>query len=111
GGKFRRCPAFVRRQFRMDKIETEKRMLFVLDASVHVHAATFAGMSLDDRVRIDHRQLVPIGSYADFVAWYDRNLGEKCASRFPAFGAAAYVVMSTLTIDRHGYFLIRAVAK
>jgi hypothetical protein len=54
-GELRRCPAFVRRKFRMDEIETEERMFFILNTSIHVHAAIFTGVTFDNRVGIDDR--------------------------------------------------------
>ena len=91
----------------MDEIQAEERMLFVLDASVHVHAATFAGVSFDDRVRIHDRQLVLIGSYTDFAAWHDRDPREQRARGLPAFRAPAHMVMGTLAINRYGHLLVR----
>src|SRR5262245_16163519 len=94
----------------MDEIQAEERMLFILDASVHMHPATFAGVSLDDCVRIHDRQLVLIGSYTNLVAWHDRDLGEQCARRLPALGAPAHMVVATLAINRYRHLLVRAVA-
>src|SRR4030095_7729007 len=94
----------------MDEIQAEERMLLVLDASVHVHAATFTGAPFDDRVRIYDRQLVLIGRYTDLVAWHDRDLGESRPRRLPALGAPAHMVVGTLAINRYRHLLVRAVA-
>ena len=50
--EFRRCPAFILRQLGMNEIKAEERMLLIVDASVHMHAALPAGVSLDSRARV-----------------------------------------------------------
>ena len=93
----------------MDEVQSEERMLFVLDAVVHVYTAIFAGVSLDGGFRIDDRQFVRIRGHADFIAGHNRDLGEQRAGRFPAFRAAADVVVDALAVDRHGNFLVGTV--
>src|SRR5205809_7793912 len=80
----------------VDKIETVERMLRVLDAAIHVHAAIFAGVPLDGRIGIHDLELVCILGNTQLVARHNRHLREQRAFRLPAFGASAYVIIGAL---------------
>jgi hypothetical protein len=55
------------------EIESVERVLRIFDSAVHMHTAFFAGMPLDSRRRIHHRELIRIGGYAQLVARHDRD--------------------------------------
>ena len=52
----------------MDKVESIKRMLGVLDAAVHVHAALAAGVTLDGGIGVDDLELVGVPGDLQLVA-------------------------------------------
>src|SRR5437667_5286658 len=85
----------------MDEVQPVKGVALVLDAPVHVHAATGARVSLDGGGRVDDLELVRICGHAELVARHHRDLREQRAGRLPAFRAAASMVMSALALDRH----------
>jgi hypothetical protein len=58
-------------------------------------------MALDRGGRVDDGQLVPVRSYLKRIPGNDRNLGEKCAGRFPAFAATASVIVGAIARDGH----------
>src|SRR4051812_28097013 len=85
-------------------------MVLVLDTSVHVHATTFARMSLDRGARVDDPQLVAVGGHAQIVTRNDGDLRKQRSARLPAFRTAADVVVGRLPLDRHGDLFLRTVA-
>jgi hypothetical protein len=85
----------------MDEIQAMKRVLRILDSSVHVHAARRAGVALNGRVGIDNLELVGVLGDTKLVARHDGDLREQSACGFPAFGASAHVVMSGLRRDAY----------
>src|ERR1700693_1224489 len=95
----------------MEEVEAVQRETRVVDASVHMHAALLARVSLDCRVRVHDLQLIFICSYAEIGAWSDRNLREQRASRFPALRAAANVVKGSLALNRDGHLLVGTLAR
>src|ERR1700730_11098591 len=94
----------------MEEVESVQRVAGVVDASVHMHAAFLARVSLDCRVRVHDLQLVFICGYAEIGAWSDRNLREQRVSRFPALRAATNVVKGSLALNRHGHLLVGTLA-
>src|SRR6185295_10456641 len=92
-------PALVLRQFHVHEVETEERMVGVLDAPVHVNAAGAAGMALNRRAGVDHAELLPVGAHADIVLWHHGHHGEHGAGRLPAPSAAARVVVRDVALD------------
>src|SRR5947209_6997757 len=85
-------------------------MLGVLDATVHVHAALAASVTLDGGIGIDDLELVRIFRDSKLVASHHRDLREHRAGRFPAFGASAYVIEGGLRGDGHLYGVARTFA-
>src|SRR5436190_16068318 len=83
----------------MYKIKAIQRVILVLDPPVHVDATILAGMPLDGRLFVDGLQLVAVLRHAELVTRYDGNYREKCARRFPAFRAAACVIVRGLTLQ------------
>src|SRR5574341_2220100 len=83
-------------------------MLVVIDASVHMHAAILACVSLDDRLGVHRGKFVSIRAYLEVVPRHHRHLREQRAGRFPALGATAYMVVGALAFDRHRNFFVRA---
>src|SRR5450631_2679176 len=110
GRKPRRRPAGLRRQFRVNEIETVKCMLAVLDAAEHVDPAHLACMTLNGGGRIDDAKLVAVLCDFHLVLRYDRDDREQRTLRLPALGTAAGVVVRDLRADRHLDGLIRAFA-
>src|SRR4029077_366459 len=82
--------------------ETVERMTGVLDAPVHVHAATAAGMSLDGGAGIDHCELLPVRRDAEIVLGDHGHHGKHRARRLPALGAAAGVVVRHVALAADG---------
>src|SRR5690242_7110729 len=85
-------------------------MLVVLDASVHVHAATSAGVALDRRIRVDDLELVGVLRDLDLVFRHDRDDGEIRAFGLPALGAAARVLVRYIRTDTDFDRILRAFA-
>src|SRR5262252_1043782 len=85
----------------MDKIEPVERMLGVLDAAIHVHAAIAARVPLDGRIGVYDLELVGILGNTQLVARHNRDLREQRACGLPAFGASAYVIIGALRCDAH----------
>src|SRR5579859_60503 len=85
----------------MNEIQTVERMRLVLDATVHMRSANLAGMSLDRRRCINHVKLVAVLENTDIFTRHDRNHGKDGSFRFPAFGAAAGVIVRDITLDTH----------
>src|SRR5688500_18160728 len=94
----------------MDEIRAVQWVILIVDAPVHVDAATRARVPLDGRARVHDRQLVLVRSHAEFVARHDRDLREQRAARFPALRAAANVVMGGLALDRYCNLAVRTLA-
>src|SRR6202171_4475530 len=97
--KSRRGRALLLEQFGMDEVEAVERMRLVLDAAVHMGAARLAGVPLDGRRGIDDLKLVAVLKHADAVAGHHRDHREDRPFRFPAFGAAAGVVVGDIALD------------
>src|ERR1700760_4639722 len=76
----------------MDKIEPVERMLCVLDATIHVHPAIFAGVPLDGGIGIHDLELVGTLGNTELVARHNRDLREQRALGLPALGTSAYVI-------------------
>src|SRR5260370_41786926 len=83
----------------MDEIEAVERMRLVLEAAIHGGAADAAGMALNRGGSIDDLELVAVFQLLHIVARNDSNHGEGGAFGFPAFGAAAGVVMRDVAGD------------
>src|SRR5687767_2009123 len=86
----------------MDEVESVERVIRVVDAPVHVDAASGAGMTLDHRVGIDDLELDLVGRDAEVVPGNRRDNREQRACGLPALGAAAGVVVVRLALDRNG---------
>src|SRR5712672_4203353 len=99
GRKSRRGRALLLEQFGMDEVEAIERMRLVLDAPVHMGAADLAGVPLDCRRSVDDLKLVAVLKHTDAVAWHHRDYREDRSCGFPAFGAAAGVVVGDITLD------------
>ena len=68
-------------------------------------------MCIRDRCgRVDHRQLVAVLLDAHRVARSDRDDGKHRSVRFPAFGAAAGMVVGDASRDPHAHRAVAAVA-
>ena len=88
------------RQLGVDEVEAVERMVLVLDAAVHVHAAAVAGMALDRRAwRRRPSACAPLAVTLELVARHDRDHREQRAGRLPALGAAAGVVEGDVALD------------
>jgi len=83
----------------MDEVEAVERMPLVLDAAIHMRATGLAGMPLDCRRSIDDVKLVTIFEHLHIVARDDGDDGEGRPVGFPAFGAAAGVVVGDIAYD------------
>src|SRR5438034_10020522 len=94
----------------MDKIETVKRMLRILDAAVHVHAATGARVPLDGRIGVHDFELFGIVRDTQLVTRHNGNLREQRAFGLPAFSASAYVIIGALRRNAHLDGIARALA-
>src|SRR6266478_3512785 len=69
--KSRSCRAGFRKQFGMNEVEAVERMCLILDAAVHMRAASAASMPLDRRRGVDHAKLVAVLKNGHAVAWHD----------------------------------------
>src|SRR6266540_3548583 len=85
-------------------------MLRVLDATIHVHSATGAGVPLDRRIGIRDFELFGILGYTQLVARHNSNLREQRACGLPTFGASAYVIIGALRRNAHFDRIARAFA-
>src|SRR6266700_638260 len=97
--KPRSCRALLLEQFGMDEVEAVERMRLVLDAPVHMGAADLAGVPLDRRRGVDDLKLVAVLKHAHAVARHHRDHREGRPVGFPAFGAAAGVVVGDIALD------------
>ena len=66
-----------------------------------MNAAPRAGVSLKSRGGVDDLKLIFVGGYAKLVTRHDRDQREYRAFGLPALGAAAYVIMCTLPVNRY----------
>jgi hypothetical protein len=98
------------RKLGVDEIESVEWMFRVLDAAVHVHAATGAGVALNGRIGVDDLELFGILGDAELVARRNGDLREQRARGLPALGASAHVVIGALGGDRHLDGIARAFA-
>src|SRR5262249_992692 len=85
--------------FRMDEVKTIERVTLVLDAAVHVGTACLASVALDHCGGIDDLQLVAILEHRHVLTGHHRDDRECCASRLPALGAAAGMVVGDVALD------------
>src|SRR4051794_19999323 len=104
-------PATLLRQLGVHEIETVERVVLVLDAAIHVDAATRARMTLNSCGRVDDLELLFIGSDLDLVLANNRDLREHGAVRLPALRATTDVVMGDVTPEADGDLLGRALAR
>jgi len=95
----RRSPSALGRELGMDEVQAIKRMVLVLDAPEEMGMALLAGVPLDGGGFVDNFQFFAVGNDADLIPRYYGNDGECRALRFPAFAAAARVVMQGLCVD------------
>src|SRR5439155_26656728 len=102
--ELRRRPALLGRELGMDEVHAVQRVVLVLDASIHVHAATRARVTLDGGAWVHDFQLVRVCSHTELVARRYRNLREQRAGGLPALRAAANVIVGGLGLDRYGNF-------
>src|ERR1700738_3256150 len=84
----------------MDEVKPVERMRLVLDAAVHMRAATLAGVPLNRRRGIDDVKLVAIFEHRHIVARNDGDDGKGRPVGLPAFGAAAGVIVGDADLDR-----------
>src|SRR5207237_5063192 len=61
-------PAALLRQLDMEEVEAEEGVSLVLDASVHVHTATGAGVALDGGLLVHDIELLVVRGQADLVS-------------------------------------------
>src|SRR6516165_5816974 len=94
----------------MDEVEPVERMLVVLDAAVHVHAAIPAGVPLNGGGGIYDLELVGILGHTELVARHNGDLREQCARGLPAFGASTDVIIGALGRNAHLAGIARAFA-
>src|SRR5215203_4464958 len=94
----------------MDEIQPVEWMVLVLDATVHVNAARRAGVSLDRGARVDDPELVFVRYHLHVVTRNHGDDRENRSVRFPAFCAAARVVVGNLPLDRHPDGILGALA-
>ena len=99
GFRNRRRPTAFGEKLGMDEIETVERMAFVLDAAVHMRAASLAGVTLDRRRGVDDLELVAVFEHGDVVAGDHGDDRKGGALGLPAFGAAAGVVVGDIALD------------
>src|SRR6266481_8768501 len=103
-------PTLLLRKLRVDEIEPVERMLRVLDAAVHVHAALGAGVPLNGRIGIRDLELFGILGNTELVARHNGDLREQGACGLPAFGASTYVIIGALGRNAHLDGIARAFA-
>jgi hypothetical protein len=95
----------------VDEVEPVERVLGVLDAAVHVHAAIPAGVALNGGVGIHDFELVGILGHTQLVARHDGDLREHRARGLPAFGASTDVIIGALGRNAHLDGIARAFAR
>ena len=110
GGELGSRPALLSPELGVNKIQTIEGVLGIFDAPVHMHATPRAGVPLDRRVGIHDLQF--LGTLADvqLVAWHNGDLRERGASRLPALGASADVIVRRLGTDADLNGIARALA-
>jgi hypothetical protein len=72
----RRCPDVFVGALGVDEIQSEKRVIRVLDSAIHVNPATLAGISLNGRARVHDFELVLICDHPKVVTPDNRYLRE-----------------------------------
>src|ERR1700722_7409312 len=87
-----------------------ERMTGLLDATVHMSAADFAGMTLDGGAGIDDPELLAILGHGDFVTRRDRHDRKQGALGLPALGTAAGMIVRGLRLDGNLYRILAALA-
>jgi hypothetical protein len=95
GGKLGLLPTFVVAQLDMDKVQTVEGVLD-FNSSKHVDTAILAGVTLNNCFLVDDVQFAGAGGNGEGRAGYDGYDAEDCARGFPAFGAAASVVVGDI---------------
>src|SRR5215208_7633970 len=93
----------------MNEGETLERVL-PLNRTVHMNTAFDAGVPPDKCSLVDDLQLVSVRKNRDVFSRRDRYDRKAGAIRFPAFGAAAGMVMGHLSFHRDLHGTIWAVA-
>ncbi len=83
----------------VDEVQSVERMRLVLDAAVHVRAANLASVPLDRRRRVDHVKFVAVLQNGHAVARDHGDHRKGGPVGFPAFGAAAGVVVGDVSLD------------
>ncbi|MNE48738.1 hypothetical protein D3C80_1432220 [compost metagenome] len=85
-------------------------MCAVLDAAIQVHAALAAGVPLNGRLGVDHRQFLGMLGDPELVARHHCDQGEQRALGLPALGAAAGVIVGRLRGNLHPHGVLGAAA-
>src|SRR6202521_708399 len=83
----------------MNEVQAIERMRLVLNAPEHMRAADPACMPLDRRRRIYDFELVAVFQHRHIVARDDGDDSKGRTVRFPAFAAAASVVVRDIAFD------------
>src|SRR6266849_3447422 len=74
-------------------------MRCILDAAVHMRATNPARVPPDRRRRVNHLKLVAVLKHSDVFAWHNGDDSKGRTVRFPAFAAAAGVVVGDIAFD------------
>ena len=82
----------------MNKIQPLERMIFD-NPAVQVYATLLASIALDCGIGVDDGEFVGVGYDFDIVDGHDTDDGEEGSVGFPAFGAAAGVVVGDVSGD------------
>lgn len=110
GSKFRRRPAGLLEQLRMNEIESVEGVFGVFNPAIHMNAARLAGVALDHRVRVHDREFVPVRQHLHIVARDGGHHRQDRSCRLPALGAAADMVVGDLSLYRDRYRCVCAFA-
>lgn len=82
----------------MNEIQALESMIFD-DAAVQVYATLLASIALDCGIWVDDGEFVGVGYDFDVVDGHDADDREESSVGFPAFGAAAGVVVGDVSGD------------
>src|SRR5258707_13591090 len=74
-------------------------MRCILDAAVHMRATNPARVPPDRRRRVNHLKLVAVLKHSDVFAWHNGDDSKGRTVGFPAFAAAAGVVVGDIAFD------------
>ena len=108
--KLRLLPTPLIRQLHVHKVQPLERVIVLLDAAEHVRAAGAAGVALNCGVCVDDVELVAVGGHLHGVFGDDSDDGEERARGFPAFGAAAGVVVGDVALEAYDHLVLGAAA-